>query len=120
MILGAVLDAGAPLDEIQQAIDAVGTEAILLVTEMTTRHGIGATKADVHTPRTAVIRTWANVRNLLETADLAEPVRTLALDVFARMANAEAKAHRTTPEQVHFHEVGALDAIADVVGVSAG
>ena len=56
----------------------------------------------------------------MEAADLAEPVRATALDVFARLARAEAAVHRTTPDEVHFHEVGALDAIADVVGVAAG
>jgi hypothetical protein len=65
------------------------------------------------------VRTWANVKDLLERAPLDEPVRGLALDVFARLARAEAQVHRTEPEQVRFHEVGALDAIADVVGAAA-
>ncbi|MFI5101468.1 MAG: nickel pincer cofactor biosynthesis protein LarC [Actinomycetes bacterium] len=73
----------------------------------------------MRTKASPVVRTWANLRGLLEDADLAEPVRRLALDVFARLARAEAAAHRTSPEQVHFHEVGALDAVADVVGVAA-
>jgi uncharacterized protein (TIGR00299 family) protein len=68
----------------------------------------------------SVIRTWGNIRSLLEQAPLPEPVRKLALDVFARLARAEATAHRTEPDQVRFHEVGALDAIADVVGTAAG
>jgi hypothetical protein len=56
----------------------------------------------------------------VEAADLPDPVRTTALDAFARLARAEAAVHRTTPDEVHFHEVGALDAVADVVGVAAG
>lgn len=64
-------------------------------------------------------RTWAEVRRLIEGAGLAEAVRDRALDTFARLARAEAAAHGVAPDEVHFHEVGALDAIADIVGVAA-
>jgi pyridinium-3,5-bisthiocarboxylic acid mononucleotide nickel chelatase len=120
MMLGALLDAGVPLESIQTAVDAIGVEPTLLVTEQVTRHGLAATKVEVKAPRTTVIRTWGNVRGLLEAADLAEPVKDRAFDVFARLARAEGQVHRTAPEQVHFHEVGGLDAIADVVGACAG
>jgi len=119
MFLGALVDAGAPLSEIQAAVDAVGTEPVLLSEEQVTRHGVAATRVQVKVARTTVVRTWGNVRRLLEQAELAEPVRARALDVFARLARAEAAAHRVSPEQVHFHEVGALDALADVVGTCA-
>jgi uncharacterized protein (TIGR00299 family) protein len=119
MILGALLDAGAPLSAVQQAIDAVGVEPTLVATEQVTRQGLAATKAEVKAPRTTVVRTWANVRGQLEASSLDAEVKARALDVFARLATAEADAHRTTPDQVHFHEIGALDAIADVVGSCA-
>ncbi|MGW1343809.1 nickel pincer cofactor biosynthesis protein LarC [Kribbella sp. NPDC002412] len=64
-------------------------------------------------------RAWADVRELLEGAELPEAVRTRALDTFARLARAEGAAHGVEPDAVHFHEVGALDAIADIVGVAA-
>ena len=64
-------------------------------------------------------RDWRDVRSLITGAGLPEPVRDRALDVFGRLARAEAKAHGVDPEDVHFHEVGALDAIADIVGVCA-
>ena len=64
-------------------------------------------------------RAWADVRRLLEEADLTDAVRARALDTFARLARAEASAHGVEPDAVHFHEVGALDAIADIVGVAA-
>ncbi|QNE20031.1 nickel pincer cofactor biosynthesis protein LarC [Kribbella qitaiheensis] len=64
-------------------------------------------------------RTWAQVRGLIEAAGLAVAVRDRALDTFARLARAEASAHGVEPDAVHFHEVGALDAIADIVGVAA-
>jgi uncharacterized protein (TIGR00299 family) protein len=120
MLLGALLDAGAALETLQAAVDAVGTEPVRLEPEQVLRGGLAATWVHVRTRASPVVRTWANLRGLLEEAALPEPVRLLALDVFARLARAEAAAHRTSPEQVHFHEVGALDAVADVVGVAAG
>ncbi|MGW6282152.1 nickel pincer cofactor biosynthesis protein LarC [Kribbella sp. NPDC055071] len=64
-------------------------------------------------------RPWAEVRGLIEGAGLSEAVRDRALDTFARLARAEGVAHGVAPDAVHFHEVGALDAIADIVGVAA-
>ncbi|MGH8866919.1 MAG: nickel pincer cofactor biosynthesis protein LarC [Actinomycetes bacterium] len=120
MLLGALADAGVPLAVMQKAVDAVGVERVRLVAEPVVRHGTAATRVHVQAPRTNVVRTWGEVRRLLSDADLDDPVRTRALDVFGRLARAEAEAHRTSPEQVHFHEVGALDALADVVGACAG
>jgi pyridinium-3,5-bisthiocarboxylic acid mononucleotide nickel chelatase len=116
MLLGALLDAGAPLEAVQQAVDAVGVEPIMITAERTERHGIAATYAKVKTVESHVHRTWNDVRDLLDRADLPESVYTRAHEVFSRLAHAEARAHRCLPEDVHFHEVGALDAIADVVG----
>jgi len=120
MLLGAVVDAGVPLATLQAAVDAVDTEPIRLTAEEVTRQGLGAVLVHVDALRTTVTRTWPNIRDLLERAALDEPIRARALDVFGRLAAAEARAHRIAIEQVHFHEVGALDAIADVVGVCAG
>ena len=119
MFLGALVDAGAPLEVVQAAIDAVGVEPIALTSTRVTRGALAATKVEVRVARSDVVRTWGNVRDLLEHAALAEPVRARALDVFERLARAEADVHGTTPEHVHFHEVGALDAVADVVGTAA-
>ena len=120
MLLGALVDAGADLAVLQAAVDAVGVEPVRLERSTVTRAGIGACKVDVVVADSPGTRTWSDVRDLLERADLADRVRATALDVFARLAAAEAAVHRTTPEEVHFHEVGALDAVADVVGTAAG
>ncbi len=120
MLLGALVDAGVDLAVLQSAVDAVGVEPIRLTASTVTRGGLGALKVDVGVTDTAVTRTWAAVRVLLEQAELALPVRTTALAAFARLAAAEARVHRVEPDDVHFHEVGALDAIADVVGAAAG
>lgn len=119
MFLGALIDAGAPLDVVQSAVDAVGVDPIVIDTEQVLRQGLGAVKVHVRVSATSVVRTWGNIRGLLEGADLSEAVRARALDVFGRLAVAEAAVHRTSPDQVHFHEVGALDAVADVVGACA-
>ena len=78
-------------------------------------HGHGHDDGAGHGPT----RAWADVRELLEAAPLADAVRARALDTFGRLARAEASAHGVDPDTVHFHEVGALDAIADIVGVAA-
>jgi uncharacterized protein (TIGR00299 family) protein len=120
MLLGALVDAGVPLDVPAAAVAALRVEQVRLVTESVTRHGLGATRVHVHAPGSARHRTWADVRALLLDADLPTPVREGALAVFERLAVAEGRVHRMSPEGVHFHEVGALDALADVVGVVAG
>lgn len=120
MLLGALVDAGVPLEVPATAIAALPVEQIRLVTERTSRHGLGATRVHVHAPPSSEHRTWASVRALLAGADLPAPVRDGALAVFGRLAVAEGRVHRVSPDDVHFHEVGALDALADVVGVVAG
>jgi uncharacterized protein (TIGR00299 family) protein len=120
MLLGALVDAGAPLPVLQDAVDAVLPEQVALSVEQVHRAGIGAVKVHVRTAAPSQARTWADVRGLLERAELDDAVRARALDVFGRLAAAEAAVHRVPAEQVHFHEVGALDAIADVVGAAAG
>ncbi|MFL6129593.1 MAG: nickel pincer cofactor biosynthesis protein LarC [Mycobacteriales bacterium] len=120
MLLGVLVDAGVPAGTLRAAVDAIGVEPVELSVSTVQRHGIGATAVEVRVPDTAGTRTWADVRGLVEAAGLPDPVRATALDAFARLARAEAAVHRTSPDEVHFHEVGALDAIADVVGVAAG
>lgn len=120
MMLGALVDAGVPVDVIQNAVDSLGVERVEITVGEVTRHGLGAAKVDVRVSRSTVIRTWPHVKQLLEGASLALPVKQRALDVFERLALAEAQIHRTSPDLVHFHEIGGLDAFADIVGTAAG
>jgi pyridinium-3,5-bisthiocarboxylic acid mononucleotide nickel chelatase len=120
MLLGALVDAGVPLEVLAAAVAALPVEPVTLAAEPVTRHGLGATRVHVHAPPSDVHRTWADVRTLLTAAALPGPVRDGALAVFERLAAAEGRVHRVPPADVHFHEVGALDALADVVGVVAG
>ena len=120
MLLGALVGAGVPLDTIRAAVDAVSPEPVTLREEIVTRAGFAATRCHVDVIESHHHRTWRDIRAMLLEADLAESVRDLALRVFERLAVAEATVHGSEPMDVHFHEVGALDAIADVVGVCAG
>ena len=126
MLLGALVDVGVPLAVLQAALDPLEL-GLVLTAGIVTRASLGATKVDVtvggrpadgRTADHAVTRTWADVRALL--GGLEEPVRSGALGVFARLAQAEAGVHRVPEDEVHFHEVGALDALGDVVAVVAG
>lgn len=120
MCLGALVGAGVPLETLQAAVDAVGVEPVRLSVRDVERGGLAATKVDVHVLPDPAARSWAQLRALLEQAALADPVRELALRTFGLLAVAEGAVHRSDPEDVHFHEVGGLDAVADVVGTAAG
>jgi len=120
MLLGALIGAGVPVDVLQTAVSAVAPEAIALTPESVTRNGFAATRCHVEVADSAHHRTWRDIAALLRAAELDEGVRSLALATFERLAVAEATVHGSDPLDVSFHEVGALDAIADVVGVCAG
>ncbi len=120
MLLGALVDAGVPLGVLTDAIEKVAPGQVRLVEEQVLRGGFTATRCHVELEDTEQRRTWRDIEVLLAGAGLHEDVRSLAHDVFARLAEAEGRVHGSAPEDVHFHEVGALDAIADVVGVCAG
>jgi uncharacterized protein (TIGR00299 family) protein len=120
MLLGALLDAGAALGVVRTAIEAVQPGAVRVDVAPVRRAGLHALRVTVATlienpPR----RDWAGIRALLGGATLADRVRERALAVFARLAEAEAEVHGIAADDVHFHEVGAWDSIADVVGVCA-
>ena len=120
MLLGALVGAGVPLDVLTAGIDAVAPEPVSLRPEQVSRNGFAATRCRVEVADSVHHRSWRDIRTLLESADLDTQVRDLALRTFERLAVAEARVHGADPLDVSFHEVGALDAIADVVGVCAG
>jgi pyridinium-3,5-bisthiocarboxylic acid mononucleotide nickel chelatase len=120
MLLAALVDVGVPLANLQGAADAVIPESIRLTSALVSRAGMRATKVDVHpTVKDHPHRTWRDIQALLERADLAAPVRDRAWRVFGRLAEAEARVHGVATDEVHFHEAGGWDSIADVVGVCA-
>jgi pyridinium-3,5-bisthiocarboxylic acid mononucleotide nickel chelatase len=119
MALGALVDAGADLDEVRGLVGRLPVGGWTLEAEAVTRCGVAATKVHVRAEETSVVRTAAHISALVEEARLPERVRQRALAVFGVLADAEGRLHRRPPEQVHFHEVGGLDAIVDVVGTCA-
>lgn len=116
MLLGACLDAGVPLSELVAALTPLGLAGIRISAERVERHGIAATRCVVDVPDGPGERHLEEILALIGRADLPAAVEAGARRVFERLAEAEARIHDTTPEEVHFHEVGALDAIVDVVG----
>src|SRR3712207_517333 len=91
MLLGALVDAGVPLEVLADAVAALPVERMLLTAEPDARHGLGGTRVHVHAPESGVHRTWADVRGILADADLDDAVREGALAVFERLALAEGR-----------------------------
>ena len=120
MLLAALIDAGAPVESMQQAVDAIAPEPVQLRVVEVRRAGVRATRVHVDTAGSTTRRTWRQIRELFDDPRVARNVAERARAVFERLAEAEARVHGIAPHDVHFHEVGALDAIADIVGVTAG
>ena len=119
MALASLLDAGADLDEVTAGLSTLALRGWSIKAERTTRGGLAATRLLVQVdPKEDVVeRTWATIRGLLESATgLPERARRRAQEVFGGLAVAEGSVHGVSPEEVHFHEVGGLDALIDVIG----
>ncbi|OGS67862.1 MAG: TIGR00299 family protein [Firmicutes bacterium RBG_13_65_8] len=118
MILGALMGAGAALDRVNHGLGLLGLGVSISVAPVR-RGGFAAVKASVDGPAGPgdhPHRGLSEIRRLLADSGLPDSVKARAVSVFERLAQAEAKVHGTGVETVHFHEVGAIDAIADVVG----
>jgi len=117
MLLAALLDAGASETAVRGGLARLGLPGWELAVERRPVSGIHALDVRVVAdPTGATHRTWAVVRDLVGGAGLPDAARDLALAVFGRLAEAEAGVHGVAPEEVHFHEVGAIDSIVDIVG----
>ena len=116
MLVGALADAGADRNAIVAALDSLGTGATLRFEEVK-RCGIGATKFHVDTVETRIAPAPAHILKMIEAARRSpERAKRNASAVFQRLGEAEAAVHQVPIEKVHFHEVGAADSIADIVG----
>ncbi len=119
MALGALVDAGAEIDEIRSLCERLPLNGWSLETSQTQRAGISATKVDVLCEETSVVRTVRHITGLLEEARLPERIRQRSLTIFDLIAKVEGRIHNLPPAQVHFHEVGSLDSIIDIVGTAS-
>ena len=118
MILAALIDAGADPDSIQRAIASLPIERMGFGFGEGVRKGLRATMVDITIPDDVAHRSYRDIITMLESADLPERVEARALKTFDILGQAEARVHGVDIDEIHFHEVGALDAIADVVGAA--
>lgn len=120
-MLGALLDLGVPLSHLTEQLETLNLPGWRLEHERVSQHGITGARARVFLEqREQPHRHLGEIESLLEAGKLQPNVREDALAVFRRLAEAEAKIHGTSIEEVHFHEVGAVDAIVDIVGACVG
>ncbi len=120
MTLGALIDAGIDPATIQAGIDSLGLPSCQLVVEETTRHGFRAVNVQVKHDEQHSHRHLHHITELIDNRDLTASKKELATQIFQHLAEAEARVHNSSIEKVHFHEVGAVDSIADVVGSAIG
>src|SRR5262249_19107567 len=131
MTVGALLDLGVPLAAVQDAIAVLALDGVEVRTQPVERSGIAATKFHVRVHGEHPDppggrrhhhghRAYRDIRSQLAASRLDAPVRERALAIFARLAEAEGEAHGVAADDVTFHEVGALDAMVDVVGAAVG
>jgi uncharacterized protein (TIGR00299 family) protein len=118
MIVGAMLDAGADFGEMRAALASMPIDGYQLSIRHKSVSGISALKFDVDCRMPQPERHLDDIRRIVEQAAIERSVKERALGVFAVLADAEAKVHRTSRDEVHFHEVGAVDSIIDVVGAA--
>lgn len=121
MLLGALVDAGLPLQHLQQLVDSLGLQNEVRVSaETVERAGVRATQVRVETRGASSPRRLDAIRHLLDSASLSPGVRASSLAVLTRIAQVEGEIHGLPQTQVDLHELGALDAIVDVVGTVSG
>ncbi len=122
MILSALLDAGLPLETLQSAVRALKLAEVSLHPQRVKRHGLSATRLEVRVDPAAPKkhRHLSHIVRIIDETGLPARVADRAKAIFGRLAAAEARVHDTTVEKVHFHEVGAADAIVDIVGACVG
>jgi len=119
MTLGALVDAGVDAELIRQGLDSLGLPIAMQV-EKVRKAGFAATRVSIETPEETSHRFLPEVEEILSRGSLTPRQRDLALRIFRRLAEAEAAAHGLPLDRVHFHEVGALDSIADIAGSAIG
>lgn len=116
MMLGALLDLGVPVEALRTALGGLGVDPGCVSVTRVSRAGVAATKVQVVGPRDHHHRSVAEIARLIERSALSPAGKARAKALFRRLAEVEADIHQIPVEQVHLHEVGALDSIVDIVG----
>ncbi len=121
MTLGALVDAGVSIDALRSELSKLNLPGYRITAEKVTRSGITATKVNVALDgKEQPVRHLSDIRTIIESSLLSQAVKQKSIRIFVRLAEAEARVHGTTPDKIHFHEVGAVDAIVDIVGSIIG
>ena len=121
MTLGALIDAGADVDQIIRGIDSLGLEGVEVHVVEVTKGGFRAMQIEVEHPEQHAHRNLKAIIKLIDGADdITQKQKALAKKIFQAIGEAEAHVHGTTIDKVHFHEVGAIDSIVDIVGAAIG
>ena len=120
MILGALVDAGCPLEALEAAVTSLGVEGWRLEARLVERGGLRGTHLAVHTDPGRRFPSLGDMLRPIGSSGLPDTVKAHARAVLRRLAEAEARVHQVAVDAVHFHEVGALDTLVDVVGAVAG
>lgn len=120
MILGSLVDAGLELPQLSDELRKLNLDEFGLTSETVSRHGISGTKVTVVSREGHIHRNLSSVLDIINSSDLPDYAKEKAGKIFERLAEAEADVHGTSTDEVHFHEVGAVDAIVDVVGAVVG
>jgi uncharacterized protein (TIGR00299 family) protein len=116
MLLAALIDAGAPEGELQALPARLGLDGVTISLERVERQGIGALHVEVGAREAHDRRGYREIRGIVEAADVPTTVRERSLATFARLAEVEGRIHGIPTEDVHFHELGAVDTLVDVCG----
>jgi pyridinium-3,5-bisthiocarboxylic acid mononucleotide nickel chelatase len=120
MFVAALLDLGLSLEVLSRELRKIPTLEFELNVAKKTVHSIATTHFQVKSPSHEAPRSWKQIRQLIETSDLAHEVKETGVKIFQRLAEAEGKIHGTATEEVHFHEVGATDSIVDIIAAAIG
>jgi pyridinium-3,5-bisthiocarboxylic acid mononucleotide nickel chelatase len=120
MVLGALVDAGCPIEELRTGLSGLALSGWEISAEKVWKNGMAATYVRVRTEEQQKHRSLSSILEILEKSSLPAAVRERAGAIFRRLGEAEAKVHDVSIEKVHFHEVGALDAIVDIAGAAIG
>jgi uncharacterized protein (TIGR00299 family) protein len=120
MLLGALVDAGLPVETLEQELGKLHLDDFHLHTKKVLKNCFSATKVDVHVHDHAPERHLADLQKVVNDSHLSEKVKEKANRIFYRICEAEAAIHNSEVDKVHLHEVGGVDAIVDVCGVLAG
>ncbi len=121
MVLGALIHLGVPADFIEENVRAIPLESFRLEVDTASRMHICGKQVHVAVEeKDGCTRRYKEIRDLVEKSDLSDSVKSLSLKIFSRLAGVEARVHNCSKDEVHFHELGGVDTIVDIVGAALG